>query len=182
MGAWCAISCSSVSTLHGLVLTFLLFNLFSAGRLDQLRRRVKELELTRVHLSRLEDGRPTDFEACHRVGIGSVIDAKVGSLDRFLLAPLMMEERERTLRYDNRDTLARTPLRVEQEKAMTRRTNCKIIMAESGGGVLTYPRPLRCRALATHLHTPVPAPATSPSRTLLWRRYCSAGVERQVYV
>eukprot|EP00903_Cladosiphon_okamuranus_P017572 g16185.t1 len=69
-------------------------------RLAQLKRRGRELQLTRAHLAKLADGSETDLETCRLVGLGSVIDIKrpafVGhSFGGGTVLQVLSDERER---------------------------------------------------------------------------------------
>ncbi|CAM9231779.1 unnamed protein product [Ectocarpus sp. 13 AM-2016] len=71
-----------------------------AFRLAQLRRRGREIQLTRAHLAKLARGSTTDLEACRLVGLGDVIDTKrpafVGhSFGGGTVLQVLSDERER---------------------------------------------------------------------------------------
>ncbi|CAM9341336.1 unnamed protein product [Ectocarpus fasciculatus] len=68
--------------------------------LAQLRRRGREIQLTRAHLAKLARGSATDLEACRLVGLGDVIDTKrpafVGhSFGGGTVLQVLSDERER---------------------------------------------------------------------------------------
>ncbi|CAM9150551.1 unnamed protein product [Scytosiphon promiscuus] len=72
-------------------------------RLAQLKRRGREVQLTRAHLARLVRGSATDFEHCRRVGLGDVLDIKrpafVGhSFGGGTVLQVLSDERERRRR------------------------------------------------------------------------------------
>ncbi|CAB1111999.1 unnamed protein product [Ectocarpus sp. CCAP 1310/34] len=74
-----------------------------AFRLAQLRRRGREIQLTRAHLAKLARGSATDLEACRLVGLGDVIDTKrpafVGhSFGGGTVLQVLSDERERVSR------------------------------------------------------------------------------------
>lgn len=50
----------------------------AVSRLAQLKRRGRELQLTRAHIAKLAHGSETDLKTCRMVGLGSVVDIKVG--------------------------------------------------------------------------------------------------------
>ncbi len=56
-------------------------------RQAQLKRRGRELRLTRAHIAKLAGGSETDLEACRMVGLGNVIDIKVRAPFSTALAP-----------------------------------------------------------------------------------------------